>query len=121
MNARFGVAVLAIKNFDEKREIVRSGRSQAVTVDRGELFFHRRTQIFFFECLLAAKFDDGRRLRVFFLFLGNGLRLLLLFLAPGNIDRRLRRQLERSRQVAQKKQTGATHHLKRIRYFTIPR
>src|ERR1700680_781883 len=38
VNARFREAVLAIKNFDEKRQIVRPGRSQAVTVDRGQLF-----------------------------------------------------------------------------------
>ena len=100
MNARFGVAVLAIKNFDEKRQIVRAGRSQAVTVDRGELFFHRRTQIFFFECLLTAQFNSGCGPRDFLLLFGNDVLLLLFFLGPGSVDRSLRRQLERSCQVA---------------------
>ena len=121
MNARFGVAVLAIKNFDEKCEIVRAGGSEAVAIDGGELFFYGRAQIFFAERLLATELNRGCGLRVFFLFLGDNVLLLLLFLGPGNVNRRLRRELERGCQVAQKKETVTSHHLKRIRYFTIPR
>ncbi len=121
MNARFRVPVLAIKNFDEKSQIVRPGRSETVAIDGGELFFHRRTQIFFAERLLATELDGGRRLGVFFLLFGDNVFLFLFFLGPRSVDRRLRCQLDRSHQVAQKKETVAAHHLKRIRYFTIPR
>src|SRR5438552_10018403 len=115
MNARFGVAVLAIKNFDEKCEIVRASGSEAVAVDGGELFFHRRTQIFFAERLLATELNRGCGLRVFLLFIGDNVLLLLLFLGPGDVNRRLRGELDRGRQDEQKKVTVTSTQLIRIR------
>src|SRR5207302_11100950 len=121
MSARFGVSMLAIKNLDEKCEIVRARWSQAVALDRDELFLYRRAQIFFFECQLPAELNLGCRLRLFLLLFRDDVLLFLFFFSTRNIDRGLRRQRGGHRQTAPENKKNALHHRKRIRYFTIPR
>src|SRR5206468_2461887 len=80
VHVHFRVAMLSIKHFKEKREIVRACGAQSKIFDRSDLLFESNTQFLFLERLLAAKFDDAGLLGAFFLLLHNRPpRLLLVF------------------------------------------
>src|ERR1700730_13532127 len=120
VHAHIEVAVFAIKKFEKEGEIICSRRRQAIRVDGRDLLLELRTQFFFFEDALSLKLNRRRMLRCFFLRLGNGVFLLLLFFRARRIDRRLRASLNSAECSEKKKKKRASHQWNRIKYLTIP-
>ena len=90
VHVHFRVAMLSIKHFKEKREIVRACRAQSKIFDRSDLLFESNAQFLFLERLLAAKFDDAGPLGAFFLLLHDRPPRLLLLFRSHNINGALR-------------------------------
>src|SRR6266550_1983344 len=90
VHVHFRVAMLSIKHFKEKREIVGACGAQSKIFDRRELLFESNAQFLFLERLLAAKFDDAGPLGAFFLLLHDCSPRLLLIFWSHNINGALR-------------------------------
>jgi hypothetical protein len=88
-HADLGVAVLAIKELEEKSGIVAARRGQAVVIDRRDLLLQLRAQLFLVKGALSVELDDAGALRLLFLFFLNGFLDLVLLLGPGNFHGRL--------------------------------
>src|SRR5204863_9110189 len=82
----FRVAVFPVKNFEEKREIVRAFGAQSKIFDRSDLLFESDAEFVFLECLLAAKFNDAGLLGALFLLLHDRTPRLLLIFWSHDID-----------------------------------
>src|SRR6476659_8906335 len=86
VHVHFRVAMLSIKHFKEKREIVRACGAQSKIFDRSDLLFESNAQFLFLERLLAAKFDDAGPLGAFFLLLHDRPPRFLLIFWSHNIN-----------------------------------
>ena len=82
--------MFAVKDLDEKREVVRARRGEPELIDGRDLLFHGRAQIFFAERGRALKLDRRCFLRVFLLRFGDGLLLFLFLIRPHHRDDALR-------------------------------
>ena len=90
VHVHFRVAMLSIKHFKEKREIVGACRAQPKIFDGRDLLFESNAEVLFLERLLAAKFDDAGPPGAFFLLLHDGPPRLLLLFRSHNINGGLR-------------------------------
>ena len=98
-----------VKNLEKKCEIIRSGRTQSKIVDRRNLLFQSGTQRLFIESLVAAKFDDARPLRAFFLLFHDRLARLLPFFRALHIDCALRRDFRCKGHAAETEKDPISH------------
>src|SRR4051812_16118667 len=86
----FRVAMLSIKHFEKKREIIGARRTQSKIFDRSYLLFEAEAQLFVRESLLAEKFDDAGPLGAFFLLFDHRSPRLLLLFGSDNVNGALR-------------------------------
>src|SRR4029079_14323503 len=109
LHVHFRVAMLSIKHFKEKSEIVGACGAQPKIFDRGELLFESNAQLLFFERLLAAKFDDAVPLGAFFLLLHDGPPRLLLLFRSHNINGALRYDFKSQGYCAERQEDSVSH------------
>ena len=109
LHVHFRVAMLSIKHFKEKREIVGARRTQSKIFDRSDLLFETKAQVLFLERLLAAKFDDAGPLGAFFLLLHDGPPRLLLLFRSHNINGTLRCDFKSKKHRAEGEEDSVSH------------
>jgi hypothetical protein len=83
-HADLGVAVLAIKELEEKGGVIAARRGEAVVIDRGDLLLQLGAQLFFGKGALPVELDHAGALRLFLLLLLDGFLGLVLFLRFGD-------------------------------------
>src|SRR6185369_11415026 len=109
VHVHFRVAMLSIKHFNEKREIVGACRAQSKIFDRSDLFFESNAQFLFLERLLAAKFDDAGPLGALFLLLHDRPPRLLLLFRSDNINGALRCNFKSENHRAEREEDSVSH------------
>ena len=89
-HADLGVAVLAIKELEEKSGIIAARRSEAVIIDRRDLLLQLGAQLFLVKSGLPVERDDAGALRLLFLLFLDGFLDLVLLLRLWDFDGGLR-------------------------------